>query len=67
MKHKVLLVFKRFHVFEDKFDLSRTFDVSYKVEILERLRNMGVDVFHIRATASLLIIVATLKPKTASS
>ena len=48
---------------QNKFDMSRTFDVSYKDEILKALRNMRVDVFHIRPSTSLFIILANIQTK----
>ena len=44
---------KVLRVYQGKFDLSSTFDVSNKDDILKTLGNMGVDVFHIRPTSSL--------------
>ena len=45
--------FKVLRVCQGKFDLSSTFDVSNKDDILKTLGNMGVDVFHIRPPSSL--------------
>ena len=44
---------KVLRVCQGKFDLSSTFDVSNKDDILKTLGNMGVDVFHIRPPSSL--------------
>ena len=44
---------KVLRVCQGNFDLSSTFDVSNKDDILKTLGNMGVDVFHIRPPSSL--------------
>ena len=44
---------KVLRVYQGKFDLSSTFDVSNKDDILKTLGIMRVDVFHIRPPSSL--------------